>query len=285
MNAGAGLRQRLVGGGCLPAPGVHDGLGARLATDAGALALYLGGNALGLALGKGQPFVTVTETSDAVRRVRAVTEASLIVDAGAGFGDPAHVRVAVRELEAAGADAIHIDDQPYPKPAAYHRGAGRLADTAVAAARLQVAARARRTPRMVLIARTDALRVTGSLDEAITRGRAFVAAGAEALMILDLTPDQAAAVTASLPGTPLVWIGGVAAPIPTVEDLARAGFALALYPFNGVAAATVALNDLWRGFFRDGTPGQTAEFLARARRETTEAADLAAAWAIEDEHD
>lgn len=285
MTAGDLLRRRMSAGTCLPAPGVHDGLSARLATDAGAKALYLGGNALGLALGKGQPFVTVTETADAVRRVRNAADAPLVVDAGAGFGDPAHVRVAVRELEAAGAAAIHIDDQPYPKPAAYHRGAGRLASEAAVSARLRVAAAARRSPGMMLIARTDALRVTGDLSQAITRGRAFLEAGAEALMILDLSPDQAAAVRQELPGATLVWIGGVTSPVPTLEMLAEAGFALALYPFNGVAATTLALNDLWRDFFRDGAPGQSEEVLARARKETTAAADLAAAWAIEDRYD
>jgi methylisocitrate lyase len=278
------LRTRLEAGGCLAAPGVHDGLSARLASDAGAEALYLGGNALGLALGKGQPFVTLTETAEAVRRVRAVADLPVIVDAGAGFGDPAHVRVAVRELEAAGAAAIHIDDQPYPKPASYHRGAGRLAETATVATRLKVAAAARRSSDMMLIARTDALRVTGDLCHAVARGRAFLAAGAEALMILDLTPEQAPVVRQELPDARLVWIGGVNPPVPTVQALTEAGFAMALYPFNGVAATTIALNDLWRGFYSEGAPGQSDALLARARKETATAADLSAAWAIEDEY-
>ena len=282
MTPGAALRRRLLPGACLPAPGVHDALSARIAEAAGAPALYLGGNALGLSLGKGQPFVTATETVEALARINRVVAAPVIVDMGAGFGDAPHVHFNVRDIEAAGAAAIHIDDQPYPKPAGYHRGRGRLDSVAHTEAKLSVAARARRTPDMMIIARTDALRVTGSLDEAITRGRAFSEAGAEALMILDLTPERAAAVRQALPGLPLVWIGGVAPPIPALDELTAAGFAMALYPFNGVAAVTTGLNDLWRGLMGSGRITQSPELLQRAREETVSVVDLATAWAIED---
>ena len=278
-------RLSLPSDGCLAAPGAYDALSARLAVNAGAQAIYLGGNAIGLGLGKAQPFVTLSETVDAARRVRAAVDVPLIVDMGAGFGDPAHVRVAVREIEAAGVAAIHIDDQPYPKPPGYHRGRGGLAGVDTMVARLRVAAAARRDPHTTLIARTDALRVTGDLDEAIARGRAFMQAGAQALMILDLKPEQVGRVRQTLPDTPLVWIGGVAAPIPGVQALGAAGFAMALYPFNAVAEVTTRLNDLWRGFFETGAPPQSDERLARARAETVEAADLPAAWAVEDQHD
>lgn len=282
MTPGDALRRRLADGACLPAPGVHDGLSARIAEAAGAPALYLGGNALGLSLGKGQPFVTATETADALVRINRAVTAPVIVDMGAGFGDAPHVHFTVRDIEAAGAAAIHIDDQPYPKPANYHRGQGRLDTPERTAAKLAVAAGARRSPDMMIIARTDALRVTGSLDDAIDRGRAFVQAGAEALMILDLTPAHAATVRAALPGVPLVWIGGVVAPIPSLDELTAAGFAMALYPFNGVAAVTTGLNDLWRGLMGSGRIAQSAELLQRAREETVSVADLATAWAIED---
>lgn len=284
-EGGQTLRRLLAQGRCLAAPGVHDAMSARIVVGAGAQALYLGGNALGLALGKGQPFVTQTETIAATQAVRRIVEAPVIVDMGAGFGAPAHVRIAVRDIESAGAAAIHIDDQPYPKPAAYHRGRGRLADAGEAEARIRVAVEARRSPAMMVIARTDALRVTGSLDEAVARGRGLLAAGAEALMILDLKPDQAAQVRQALPETPLVWIGGVAPPVPTLGALTEAGFALGLYPFNGVAAVTAALNDLWRSFFIDGRIGQADAVLQRARVETADIADLAPAWAIEDVYD
>src|SRR5687768_8095326 len=113
-------------GAITAAPGVHDPLTARIAEQAGHGALYLGGNAMALGLGKGQPFITLTETTQITARVTATSSLPVLVDAGAGFGEPAHLYIAVREIEAAGAAGLHIDDQPYPKLAAYHRGQGSL---------------------------------------------------------------------------------------------------------------------------------------------------------------
>ena len=102
QGAGARLRRLIQPGRTLAAPGAADPFTARIIERAGAQAIYLGGNALGLSLAQGQPFVTLTETAEAAARIARVTEAPLIVDAGAGFGDPAHVHRTVREIEAAG---------------------------------------------------------------------------------------------------------------------------------------------------------------------------------------
>src|SRR3546814_516931 len=205
---------------------------------------------MALGLGKGQPFITLTETAAITARVTATTDLPVLVDAGAGFGEPAHVHLAVREIEAAGATGLHIDDQPYPKRAAYHRGEGTLVSPDVMALRLRTAASARRTAAFAIVARTDALRVTGSIDETLTRCATYVEAGADALMVLDLGPADAPQFRAAFPETPLVWIGGVAPPIPSLADLRQAGFALACYPFNGIALIASGLADLWGGLAR-----------------------------------
>lgn len=276
------LKLMLRGDGVVAAPGVHDALTARIAARAGHRALYLGGNAVALGLGKGQPFLTLTETAEIVARVSSATDLPTLVDAGAGFGAPAHLDLAVRELEAAGASGLHIDDQPYPKPAGYHRGRGKLASTETMARRIATAVAARRDPDFPIVARTDALRVAGSIDEAIARGRACAEAGADALMVLDLGPDQAGQVRAALPEVPLVWIGGVTPPIPTLAELGNAGFTLACYPFNGVAAIGTALADLWAGLAERGAVKQSDELLARARGEMIDLAGLSRAFEIED---
>ncbi len=281
-TARARLRTRIKDGGIVLSPGAYDALTARIVERAGFDTVYLGGNALGLSLGKGQPFVTLTETARAVSAIVATTDAAVVVDAGAGFGEAQHVHGAVRELEAVGAAAIHIDDQPYPKRAGYHRGHGALAHLDEAVRKITVAAAARRDPNLLIIARTDALRVTKSLDETLTRSRALIDAGAEALMVLDLGPEQAARFRKAFPSTPLVWIGGVTAPIPTSDQLAAAGFALAVYPFNTVAAVTASVADLWRGLATRGAVDQSADFLARMRGETLALADLQTFWDIED---
>lgn len=282
-----GARQRLraliAEGGAVPAPGVHDAFSARIAARAGHRALYLGGNAMALGLGKGQPFLTASETSALTARITANVELPLIVDAGAGFGGSAHLHLAVRALEAAGTAALHIDDQPYPKPAAYHFGKGSLVDADEMASRLKVAAAARRDRDLILVARTDALRVTRSVEATLTRCRLYAEAGADAIMVLDLDPGRAAVFREALPSTPLVWIGGVVPPIPSVGELADAGFALACYPFNGVAAISAALGDLWQGLARHGSIAQSDELLARARGDTVALVDLPALHQIEQE--
>lgn len=269
-------------GGCIAVPGAADPLSARIIERAGFDALYLGGNALGLAQAKGQPFVTLTDTVDATARIARTVDAALIVDAGAGFGGASHLAAAVREIEQAGASAIHIDDQPYPKSPNYHRGRGELVSVEVAASRIKAVKAALRDPDTLLIARTDALRVTKSLDDAIARARAMREAGAEALIVLDAGVSHAAALREV--GLPLIWIGGVNPPSPSLDELAAACFSVALYPFNTAAAISAAVADLWSAFRTDGRIAQSDELLARMRRETLDIVGMDAAWKIEDEH-
>ena len=268
--------------GVTAAPGVHDALTGRIVTRAGHRAAYLGGNAMALGLGKGQPFITLSETAQIVARVAQAIDLPLLVDAGAGFGDPTHLHLAVREIEAAGAGGLHIDDQVYPKSVNYHRGRAELVEPELMAARLRASVAARRDSDFTIVARTDVLRVTKSLEQVIERCRSCVAAGADALMILDLGPDQAGAVRAAFPQTPLIWIGGVAQHIPSLSELSAAGFALACYPFNGIAAIAAHLGDLWAGLAATGTIDQSDYMLARARKETLDLADMQRFWDIED---
>ncbi|MEX1147032.1 MAG: isocitrate lyase/PEP mutase family protein [Sphingomonadales bacterium] len=270
--------------GCVAAPGAADPMSARIIDQLGFDAVYVGGNALGLSLAKAQPFVTLTETVDATARLARITRCAIIVDAGAGFGDPAHVYGAVQELAAAGASAVHIDDQPYPKSPAYHRGQGALADVATMAARIQAARRALSADSdVMLIARTDALRVAKSLDDAVARAQACVDAGADAVMVLDLAPQQAGALKDALPGVPLLWIGGVADPVPSFGEIRTAGFAMALYPFNTVAAMAAAVADTWSGFMEGGRVNMSSDMLARMRRETLDIVWMQTFWDIEED--
>ena len=182
-SAPARLRALIREGRTLAAPGAMDPFTARLIERAGFSAVYLGGNALGLSLAKGQPLITLTETVQAAAAIVRTTDLPLIVDAGAGFGSPAHVHRTVREIESTGAAGLHIDDQPYPKRPGYHRGDGGLASTEEMAARLKVAVQARRDRDFLLVGRTDVWRVTGSMAQVIERGRAYAATGIDALKI------------------------------------------------------------------------------------------------------
>ncbi|WP_158548800.1 isocitrate lyase/PEP mutase family protein [Parvularcula marina] len=252
MTTRPSIRALLSAPGCTVLPGAAEVLSARIMEEQGFEAVYAGGNAIGLAHGKAQPFVSAVETADTISRIVRATGCAVLADVGAGFGEGAHLDQAIREIEAAGAGGIHIDDQPYPKPVGYHRGEGRLETLDIVRSRFEVACKARRDSDTLLIARTDALRVTGDIDEVVTRGRALQSAGAEALIVLDLDPAQAGRVREALPDLPLIWIGGVKAPVPSQDDLHKAGFDMALFPFLTVAAMASAVTELWGMFAETG---------------------------------
>jgi methylisocitrate lyase len=261
------------------APGVIDPLTARLVERLGFDALYLGGHSMGIHLGEGQPLTTMSEAIAIADRVGAETTAPVILDGGAGFGDVAQVDRLVREAERAGVAAVHIEDQPYPKLAGYHRGEGTLASVEVTVAKLRAAVAARRE--LLVIARTDVLRVTGSTAEMLERCAAFAAAGADALIVLDLEPPAAAELRDRLPDLPLIWIGAVADPGPSLDEMRAAGFSLALYPFNTVAAIIDAVAATWRPLLERGRLEQAPELLARARAEALELTRIPRAWEVE----
>jgi 2-methylisocitrate lyase-like PEP mutase family enzyme len=281
-SAPSRLKRLLASGACIAAPGASDPFTACIIERAGFNAIYLGGNALGLSIAQGQPLTTLTETVDCAARIVRVVDAPLIVDAGAGFGDPTHVHRTVREIESTGAAALHIDDQPYPKRVSYHRGKGGLAPLDLPVAKFATAVQARRDPDFLIIARTDALRVTQSFDEVIRRGRAYQAAGADAFMVLDLEPEQVPLVRQRLPDIPLVWIGGVPSPAPNIAALNAAGFALALYPFNTIAAIAEAVTQLWSGMRETGELPQSGAFLTHMRAQLQDIIGMKIYWDIED---
>lgn len=277
------LRALLDAAEAVAAPGVGDPLGARLVERAGFRVVYLGGNALGTALARGQPLVDLSDTVRAASRIVATTGLPLIVDAGAGFGAPAHVHRAVRDIEATGAAGLHIDDQSYPKSPGYHRGRAQLAAPEEAAARIAVACEARRSDDFLIFARTDAFRVTGSIGATAERCAAYAAAGADGLVLLDVEDaGDVAAIAEAVPGCPLIWIGGVRAPVPGPAELGLRGFALALYPFSLVAAAVDAMERLLDSLARTGTVDHDAAFLARMRHELALISGMETYWSIED---
>ncbi len=280
----AALRSLLASPQTVAVPGVYDPVTARLVEQAGFAAVYLGGNALGISLAKGQPLIGLTETVECAARITRTTDLPLIVDAGSGFGTLGHVHRTVRELESTGAAGLHIDDQPYPKSPNYHRGSGGLADLRTAADRIEVAAKARRGQDFCVIARTDVFRVTGSVEDLVLRCRAYTGAGADALLLLDVErQEHLDAVRAAVPDVPLLWIGGVVPPVLPLRKLNDLGFSLALYPFNTIAATVHAVADLWMSAKQTGEVPQSDDFLRRMRGELSLLAGLKTYWDIEDE--
>ena len=177
------LRQLLNDPNIMVAPGAYDGTGARLVERLGFQAFYLSGFETAASI-LGQPDVGYLSHTQMVERVTAmadVVDLPLIADADTGFGNPLNVRRAVIAYERAGAAAMHIEDQTFPKRCGHMLGR-EVVPVHEMVQKIKAAVDARQDPDFVIIARTDA-RTTHGLDEAIDRGAAYHEAGADMLFI------------------------------------------------------------------------------------------------------
>jgi 2-methylisocitrate lyase-like PEP mutase family enzyme len=186
----ASLTELLDRDGIILAPGVFDGFSARLADRAGFDALYMTGYGVS-ASRYGLPdagLVGLGEMVDALRMIRSVTTKPIIADADTGYGGLLNVRHTVRQYEAAGASAIQIEDQDFPKKCGHTLGR-RLIGADEMVAKVTVAVEARQNADTLIIARTDA-RTEFGLEEAIARARAYHAAGADILFVESPESEQ-----------------------------------------------------------------------------------------------
>lgn len=248
--------------GLVRAPGVADALTARIATLAGHDALYVSGGAVARSFGLPDVgLVTAVEMAQRVAEVHTVTPLPLIVDADTGHGGPLAVARTVGLFERAGASALHIEDQADPKRCAEYGGL-RLLPAGEMVAKVRAAVAARRSADFLLIARTDALGVTGPAD-AMERAAAYLEAGADLVFIESVRsePDIAAAAAACGPTLLL-----------NAADLGRAGIAPAraaelgcrvlIYPSELQRAAIRAMRIVAEALLDEGGLGPHGALLA-----------------------
>src|SRR5512138_2030426 len=160
------------------APLVMNPLMAKLAEAAGFAAGYVGGGALGFVGACTEANLGLTDVARCGLEIRAQCALPLVMDGTCGWGDPVHVRNTVRTALAAGFAAIEIEDQVLPKRVHHHVGREHLVDRELAVAKIGEAVAVARERGMLVIARTNAARVTG-FDEALRRAEAFLEAGAD----------------------------------------------------------------------------------------------------------
>jgi len=218
------LKDRIAGDKVLLGTVVFNPLMAILAERAGFDALYLGGNTLGLAKGVIEANLNLTEMVQAGSDIRAVTDAPLLLDAAAGWGDAMHMHRTVAMSEAAGFSAIEIEDQVLPKRAHHHIGVEHMIPQDLMAAKIEEAAKARRTDDFVIIGRTNGIRNTG-MDDALRRGEAYKKAGADMLMLFPRNPEEVRHVHERL-GGPFYYNvphGGLSGFGLTLEEMATYG--------------------------------------------------------------
>ncbi len=219
----------------LVVPGVYDGLSARLAAQLGFRAIYVSG--AGSAAARGMPdmsVISLSEMTDAVRVLGSAAGLPPIVDIDTGFGGATAIRRCVAEMEAAGAAAVHIEDQPFPKRCGYL-----TSEECIPIREMLIRLEAARTAcSLLVIARTDSL-LTAGLDEAIGRVRAYRAAGAEMIMVNGITRiEELERLSEEAPGAYLYNVSGSdRSPALTREIAERCGVSVVIYPIQAARAA------------------------------------------------
>ena len=241
------LSERLTRPGLIVAPGVYDLVSAKIADSAGFDALYMTGFGV-VASHLGYPDAGLATYSDMVGRVRQMAEGvetPLIADGDTGYGGLLNVDHTVRGYEAAGAQAIQLEDQEFPKKCGHTPGR-RVIPLADAARKIKVAAQARSSRDFKIIARTDA-RTTHGLDEALRRGEAFLKAGADILFIESPESEDEMRRIGAAFETPLVanMVEGGRTPILSRVELESIGYKIAIYPVAGLLAASAALSSVY----------------------------------------
>ena len=254
----ARLRELLSASAPLVAPGAYDALSARLIEQAGFDAVYMTGFGTTASL-IGRPDVgllTGAEMVDNARRIVAAVDVPVIADADTGYGNAINVVRTVQLYEQAGVAGIQLEDQVMPKKCG-HMSGKLLVGADEMVGKLRAAVEARRDPDLLIIARTDAVAVTG-VDDAIARARAFAEAGADALFVeAPTSEDDIARVAEELRGVaPLVfnWAEGGRTPPLSLERIAELGFALVIYPIGTLLAATAGIRALLATLKAEGTP-------------------------------
>lgn len=251
------LRARLTQPEILIAPGVYDGLTATLAEQAGFEALYLSGAAVAYTrLGRPDIGLTsVSEMADTMALIRDRVGLPVIIDADTGFGNALNAQRTMRLYERAGASALQVEDQTYPKRCG-HLADKSLISKAEMAGKIAAMADARASDATLIIARTDAIAVEG-FDAAMARAEAYVAAGADVLFIeAPRTGDELAQVARTFKGrVPLLanMVEGGHTPITSATDLQALGFDIVIFPGGIVRALARTAQDYYASLRANGS--------------------------------
>lgn len=241
------------------APGIYDALTASLASDSGAPALYLSGAAIAYTR-LGRPdigLVSMSEVADTIALIRDRVPTPLIVDADNGYGNALNMQRTMRIFERAGANALQIEDQSYPKRCG-HLAEKRLIPVAEMVGKIKAAVDARASEETLVIARTDAIAVEG-FEAAIARARLYAEASADMLFVeAPGSRSELLAIVKALGGTlPLManMVEGGRTPVMAAAELETLGFSLVIFPGGIVRAIAHAAQAFYGTLLRDGTTG------------------------------
>lgn len=257
------LKTRLQSNKILMAPGVYDGLSAALATDAGFEALYLSGAAVAYTR-LGRPDIglsTASEMADTMALIADRTPLPVIIDADTGFGNALNAQRTMRVYERAGASALQLEDQTYPKRCG-HLADKALISSAEMAGKIAAMADARASEDTLIIARTDAIAVEG-FSAALDRAQTYIEAGADVLFIeAPQTRAQLETIGTQFSARiPLLanMVEGGATPITGADDLEEQGFSIVIFPGGIVRALARTAKDYYQSLLSSGSNKPFAE--------------------------
>jgi len=273
------LRALLAGNEPVVMPGGFSPVYARMAQDIGFRCFFLAGSQLsGFLLGVPDTGILgLRDIVDHARHVAAHTSIPLLLDADTGFGNAVNVHYSVQEIVRCGVAALNIEDQEAPKKSP--TGGGRRCiplEEAAGKVRAAVAARDAIDPAFVICARCDSIGVEPDLDHTIARCAAYAQAGADLVWLNAVeTRQQLASVCAASPAPVLCnWFSTVEPP-PSLEEFAKLGARVALYP---VMAAQAGLQGAWEllNDFKQRGPSALADWRQRSAKSPFGLADYKA---------
>ena len=255
MTSRRKLKRLLARRQLLIAPGVFDGLSARLVEEAGFEAIYLSGGAVARSMGVPDiGLLTMSEVIERAAQVVAAVKIPVIADADTGYGNALNLVRAVREFERAGVAAIHIEDQITPKRCGHLEGK-EVISLAEMEKKLEAALQSRSDPDFIIIGRTDSRAVHG-LDDAIQRGKSFARLGVDAVFVeAPQSEAEMETIARSIPEVPLMvnMFKGGKTPLLPASRLEEMGFRIAIFPSESQRAAIYAMREVLAMLKRDGS--------------------------------
>jgi carboxyvinyl-carboxyphosphonate phosphorylmutase len=236
-------------------PGAHDALSAKIIERVGFKAVTMGGYAASAAsLAKPDvSLLTLTEYVHIVRNIVEAVDLPFFVDGDTGHGNVTNVQRTVRLFESAGVAGLFIEDQVFPKRCGHMEGK-QIVPTLEMVAKIKGAVDARVDEDLVIMARTDAVAVSG-VDEAIERANLYRQAGADLIFVEAPTSreDMLRCNREIDAPTLAIQIEGGKTPLLTTKELEELGFNVVVYPNVTVYATAWALLQLWQGLKKNGS--------------------------------
>lgn len=262
VNAGPSGLRKLISEKAIMLPGAFNAMSAVIAEKTGFDAVYISGSAV--AGNMGYPDLSVTTLSEVASECRNIASAvrlPVIVDADTGFGETMNVTRTVRELERAGAAAIHIEDQVLPKRCG-HLSGKKVIPVEDMILKIEAAREARANRDFMIIVRTDSRAVEG-FDSAVDRIKEYVGAGADAIFPEALESEEEFREMAA--GFSLPLLANMTefgkSPLLSFEELSSMGYRMVLFPLTAFRTMLKSVESVYRVLKQKGTQRDDMGFL------------------------